>query len=563
MNKTVTINISGIIFHIEEDAYDKLSKYLSTIRGYFKATEGRDEIMADIESRIAEMLKEKTSTLKQVVLMADVDAVIEVMGKPEQFAENGEGQSETKEEQRHEEHATGRKRARRVFRDPDSKIVGGVCSGIAAYFDMDPLWLRLAWVGVTLLGGAGILIYIIMWIVIPKATTTAEKLEMRGEEVNINNIKRNFEDELEGMKKKVKDFESEAKEFGRSFKRGGERRDAAERFGDFLKEVFGGAFRIIGRIFAVFLIVIAAVLMIGLLGSLFGFGMVNNISLNHLSDLVFSGSGQSDLAVVGLMLAAGVPLIMLIYGGVRTLFQIKIKNRILNYTSTSLWLVGVFILLYVGYSVSSEFSEQGRSTNNVQLVQPKCDTLFLRVAKNDKYDMEEGSSWHHGGDWDIVTEDGDQVMLGFPEMKIVQSEDSAFHLDVVSYARGFDSREAQARAKKIKYNVVQKDSLLEFPLAYEIDKRDKWRGQDIKMTLYVPKNKMIFLSRNMRRIIYNVDNVTDTWDGDMVNRRWVMTDDGLACVDCNGLDLPSKKHHFKIKHPFEKEEEYNINSKGN
>lgn len=138
MNKTITMNLSGIIFHIEEDAYEMLNKYLSTIKGYFHDSEGRDEIMNDIESRIAEMLQEKVSTTKQAVLKMDVESVIAVMGKPEDFA--GESAENAKNESKTEANAPfeGNKR-RRVFRDPDDAVVSGVCSGISNYFDLDPI----------------------------------------------------------------------------------------------------------------------------------------------------------------------------------------------------------------------------------------------------------------------------------------------------------------------------------------------------------------------------------------------------------------------------------------
>ena len=147
MNRTITMNLSGIIFHIEEDAYDRLNKYLATIKGYFKDSEGRDEIMSDIEGRIAEMLGEKVSTTKQAVLIIDVESVIAVMGKPEDIASendipptnsnNAQAAADTKMDY------SGSRR-RRIFRDPDDKIIGGVCSGIANYFDFDPIWLRAA-----------------------------------------------------------------------------------------------------------------------------------------------------------------------------------------------------------------------------------------------------------------------------------------------------------------------------------------------------------------------------------------------------------------------------------
>jgi phage shock protein PspC (stress-responsive transcriptional regulator) len=418
-------------------------------------------------------------------------------------------------------------------------MVGGVCSGVAAYFDMDPLWLRLGFVAIVLLGGAGILLYIILWIVIPQARTTAEKLEMRGEEVNINNIKRNFEEEMDHLKKKMKNFENEAKAFGNSFRQGGERRDAAERFGDFLKDIFGGAFRIIGRIFAFFLVIACAGLIIALVGSLFGVTMVNNIALNHLSDFVFSG-GQSTLAILGLLLAAGVPLLMLLYSGVRALLQIKQRNRIVTYTSTGLWIIGVIILMYAGYSIASDFSDRSHTTRQVSLVQPKCDTLFLRASRNANMNADDE------GDWNIVSENGDKVMIRNPKLKIEPSDDDSFHLDVTAYARGFDNVDALNRAKRIRYEVVQKDSVLEFPVSYTIEKKDKWRAQDIRMTLYIPRDKMIFISKNMQNILYDVDNLSDTWDKNMVNRRWVMTAEGLACVDCDGLDT---RHHGRKGKP--------------
>jgi phage shock protein PspC (stress-responsive transcriptional regulator) len=547
MNKTVTINISGIIFHIEEEAYDKLSKYLSTIRGYFRDTEGRDEIMADIEARIAEMLKEKTSALKQVVLMKDVDEVMEAMGKPEDFA--GEGQPHS-EERKSEEPAGHHRRRRRVFRDPDNKMVGGVCSGISAYFDIDPVWLRLAWVVVTLLGGAGILIYIIMWIVIPVARTTAEKLEMRGEEVNINNIKRNFDEEMDQMKKKFKDFEQEAKAFGRSFRKGGERRDGAERFGDFITSTFGSAFRVIAKIFAFFLIIICAALIVALVGSLFGFGMINNMSINHFFDLVFNSPGQADLAVVGLLFAAGVPLVMLIYGGVRALFQIKERNRMVRYSAAGLWLVGLLILIYVGVSVGGDFTERSHVSKEIQLHQPGCDTLFLRASRSENEGLADEADWDHSPGWSFVSESGEQIRIRFPRLKIEQSEDTNFHVIVTTYANGFDEGLAQARAKKIRYDVHQKDSVVEFPTFFEISKQDKWRDQEVHIVVYVPKGKMVFISRSMARILNDVRNESDTWDGDMVNRRWIMNAEGLTCVDCSGLE---KHRHSEHALPVEEE----------
>src|ERR1043166_3707171 len=245
MKKTITMNLSGIIFHIEEDAYDKLNKYLSTIRGYFKDSEGRDEIMNDIEARIAEMLQEKVSNTKQAVLMPDVESVIAVMGKPEDFAGSEESSDEKKEEPREKQNysSSGSNRRRRVFRDPDDKVFGGVCSGISNYFDVDPLWLRAAFAIAFFVFGSGLLLYIILMIIIPKAKTSAEKLEMRGEKVDINNIGKVVNEEFEDFKKRMKEYDT---------KENREKvRTSTEKVGDFISDVFMNIVHILAKVFSV------------------------------------------------------------------------------------------------------------------------------------------------------------------------------------------------------------------------------------------------------------------------------------------------------------------------
>src|SRR3972149_7709199 len=241
MNKTVTINLSGIIFHIEEDAYTKLHSYLTTIKGYFSESEGRDEIMADIENRIAEMLSEKISDRKQVVLMTDVDYVISMMGKPEDFAGDKIQGEETKKEQPTYS-STGKRR--RVFRDTDNKILGGVCSGIGSYFNIDPLWLRLALVASFFAFGTGFLLYIVLWIVIPEAKTSAEKLEMHGEDINVSNIGKKVEEEMKHFGKKVESWGEEVKKTATSSKG----RYFVDRFVDFISSVFGAFFKVFAKL---------------------------------------------------------------------------------------------------------------------------------------------------------------------------------------------------------------------------------------------------------------------------------------------------------------------------
>jgi len=183
MKKTISINISGIIFNIEEDAYDVLKKYLDTISGYFTDSDGKQEIMTDIETRIAELFQARLNDGKNVVGMTDVEEVIDIMGRPEEYL-NEEDAAFTSSQNR-----TSRAK-RRVYRDVDRNLVGGVCAGVSHYFGWDPIWLRLIWGLSIAIFGVGIIPYIILWIIIPGAKSTSEKLEMMGEPVTVESIKK-------------------------------------------------------------------------------------------------------------------------------------------------------------------------------------------------------------------------------------------------------------------------------------------------------------------------------------------------------------------------------------
>lgn len=198
MKKTFTINLSGRVFHIEEDAYETLKKYLVNLTNYFGKDEDGKEITADIEARMAEIFSQKSTDGKNVVTLDWVNEMIETMGTPENFEE------ETIEE----EPLAGQKRPKRkLYRHPESKVFGGVCGGIAAYFDKDPVFVRIIFVVLGLITtGAAVLAYLILWIAVPKARTTAQRLEMMGEEVTVKNIEKFLRDEMDSVKDSYNKF---------------------------------------------------------------------------------------------------------------------------------------------------------------------------------------------------------------------------------------------------------------------------------------------------------------------------------------------------------------------
>lgn len=195
MKITVSINIGGIAFHIDEDAYSELKIYLRSLERQFARENSAAEIMADIETRIGELLKARISDFKQVVTIEDVKEVINTLGTPEDI--NGETTGEPFEK-------ISSARYHRMYRDPDDRIIAGVCSGMGAYWHLDPWLVRVILIVLTLPGGLGILIYVVLWIVLPEAKTTAQKIEMKGDPVNIHNIKNSVKDEFENVKKNMK-----------------------------------------------------------------------------------------------------------------------------------------------------------------------------------------------------------------------------------------------------------------------------------------------------------------------------------------------------------------------
>lgn len=545
MNKTVTINLSGIIFHIDEDAFQKLSNYLSTIRGYFSESEGRDEIMADIENRIAEMLSAKVSTLKQVVIMMDVDNVIELMGKPEDFA--GE-QSQTASSAKSQTTYSKRKN-RRVFRDGENKLLGGVCSGIANYFGADPLWLRLALVVAFFVFGSGFLLYIVLWMVIPEAKTTAEKLEMKGEDVNFSNIGKKVEEEINTFGKKAESWAEEVK--SSSSQTRAKARDFIDQLLYFLGSLFGSLFKVATKIIGVFIAIIGMILLIGMVSTLFGRTGAINIdgevfSLQNGFNLFFRDENQATFASIALFLFIGIPLIMLVYGGIKLLLGIKTKNKYVSRSAGALWLAGLILVIILGNQIAGMFTDESTHQNKIVLASPKSGTIYLKVkgGNENSYDYDEERSHNHVRinikNKNIVSIDNENINLRYPELNIVRSETDSFEVVIYAKSRGKDRKEALRYAKNISYELAQTDSVVEFMPYFSMPLEDKWRAQQVYIELRVPKNKMVYMNKSMRNIIYDIKNETDTWDGDMVGRKWIMGTEELRCIDCYGIESERK-----------------------
>ncbi|MGE5944979.1 MAG: PspC domain-containing protein, partial [Flavobacteriales bacterium] len=246
MNKTVNINLAGIFFHIDEDAYLKLQRYLESIKRSFTDSQGRSEIIADIEARIAELFTERVLHDKQVIGIKEVDEVIAIMGQPEDYLVDDEIFEDEPQSTSYKKSAPSKK----LFRDTDNSYISGVSSGLGHYLGIEAVWMRLLWIILTIAsGGTFIIIYILFWILVPAATTTAEKIMMTGEPVNITNIEKKIKDGFDNVADNVSEAaKNVSKSVSGAAKKGSNSiKNSSKNFFDTLAEIIMFFFKIIAK----------------------------------------------------------------------------------------------------------------------------------------------------------------------------------------------------------------------------------------------------------------------------------------------------------------------------
>lgn len=205
MKKTLTVNLGGTVFHIDEDAYQLLDKYLSNLRIHFRKEEGSDEIMDDFEMRISELLNERVRLGYEVITIEQVEEVIKRMGKPEEIFEDEEKSTDHEDNYRTQQQETHTQTTKkRLMRDPDNRILGGVAGGFAAYMDWDPTAVRIVLFLLMFFYGITVPLYFLLWIIVPMARTATEKLEMRGQSVTVENIGKTVTDGFEKVSNNVR-----------------------------------------------------------------------------------------------------------------------------------------------------------------------------------------------------------------------------------------------------------------------------------------------------------------------------------------------------------------------
>jgi phage shock protein PspC (stress-responsive transcriptional regulator) len=522
MNKTVTVNIGGIVFHIEENAYDMLGSYLQAIRNHFTISDGRDEIIQDIESRIAEIFQQSLGTARQVITADDVNQAIGIMGRPEDFGASEDTAATNASEGNEYNNQSDHFFKRRLYRDNDDKVIAGVCSGIGHRLGIDAVWMRLLFIIIFFFAGSGILVYIILAIVMPKAITPTQKLEMRGDPVNISSIRR--ETETPGNVKQP---------------------TAVSRVFDALGSLIKGLFKFV--VYAIMAIMAFAGLMLLIGIGLFVLAMLGVSGLTipiYISDQFLSASQQWWVSL-SVLLLIGVPALWLMTLLIKWIFRINYNNRFLNVTAGLLFMAGIVIAFFTAFNIARDFAFDGKVRNTVDLITPANSTMYLKLMDDPKYDEEDNSKIFHrrGSNFSITT--GSNFMFNSDDVwfTVQKSPTDKFEMIRIYSAHGATESLAVESARSIIYNFEQKDSLLMFSDHFPIGKGIKYRAQHVNLILKVPVGSSIFIDESMEDIIRDIPNVTDTWDGDMGGHTWKMTENGLVCTDFDFMKGDSTDIH--------------------
>lgn len=541
MNKTVTINLSGIVFHIDENAYELLKKYLEKLKAHFSTTQGKEEIIADIESRLAEMFTERNADVNKVIMAADVNVVIEAMGKPEELPGNEEEdqKSSTKSDQTVYFEAN----RKRFFRNPDDKVLGGVCSGISAYFDIDPIWLRLAFAFSLIFAGTGLLLYIILWFIIPEAKTTSDKLQMRAERVNVATIEKNVREEMENLKKRGEVLAGELTSDNMNRRV----RSSTQKVGDFIGDIVRALGKFIAGVFGIVITIISIAVLVGLTIAIFsGVGLFSFAVPHEITAMVLTNS-QLWWLVFGGILAIGIPFTLLLLNGLKILFKVKLNLRMIGAVMAGLWLVGIAICVLTGVRIASEYQRSATIKQSSMVTNMPGNRIFLQsTPEYVDYDFRNDEIVRFG-DLFILDDNADSVVNRVVDLDIEQSENDSTYIIITRYSRGRTYDEAKDLAEAISYNYVVKDSALMLPEQFNISTTSKYRGQHIKVLLKVPVGKSVVLDKSLDGMLSDVSNVTDTWDWDMLGHEWKMTKDGLECNQCPGISDKDDNEHNDMK----------------
>lgn len=578
MNKTVNINLAGIFFHIDEDAYLKLQGYLEAIKRSFTDSQGRSEIIADIEARIAELFNERVKHDKQVIRIQEVDDVISIMGQPEDYLVDNDIFEDDSNASFSKKQATTA--PRKLFRDTANSYIGGVSSGLGHYFGFDAVWIRLAWVLLIFGAGTGILLYILLWILVPEAKTTAEKIMMTGEPVTISNIEKKIKDSFENVSETVSDvaknvsdsISGAAKNVSNAAKNVDLKKPAnsikssSKTFFDTLADIFMFFIKLFAKFIGVILIIVGAITLLSLIIGLLSVGVANVINIPGLDLVDIANAGNTPIWLVSLMcfLAIGIPFFFLFYLGLKILItNLKSIGSFAKFTLLGLWLISIIGLFVVGIRQASEHAFSESYTAKTELPITALDTLSVKMTSNDNYNPHFYKN-NHG--FKLAFDDnGNKIIYASDiDIQVQSTTDSVATIAIRKRADGRSYELARARAKNIDYGFNFNNNTLSLNAFLTTLPENKFSDQEVDVILYIPKNTVVYFNNSTRSFLYYRSYEDNLISQDDTNHYMKILNNDAECLDCtendfgvqvdtpklkidsNGVEIKSNNAHLKI-----------------
>lgn len=490
MNKTVSIHIQGFAFLLEEQAYDLLRNYLNELAQILQSEEGQEEILQDIELRIVELLQEKVSS-QQVVQLEQIQQIIQLLGSPESFADiDSQPQSRFKETT---EEPIAQKR---FFRDTDGAVLGGVASGVAAYFNVDVVFVRVAFVLFTMAFGSGIPIYILLWIITPIAKTASEKLQMKGRPVNVESIKTEFKEATERVERKAQKWSSQ-------FRKGSGLSENLHRLVDFVRKAIG-----VFLLFWGLSLLVTAVIFIFIDPKLIP-AQINGqfTSLGELSALFFETGQINDLIYIGASLITFSFAFSSMLLGFRLLFVLTGKwFRATFGLFSAAAVVGLVLIIIAATSTAKSYAIDGGMSADLGTY--SGDSLELSISTDlhlaalENVGLKQNSGvfkpFRNPGHGFILAENG-RIYVSGVSIEYVSSPDSLFHVRIEKKANGSSFMKANQRAAHIHFPCQMQGGKLVFASGFSYPAKDRLRDQEVLLQVAVPNGKVV-LNRN--QVVY-------------------------------------------------------------
>ena len=526
MNKTVNINLAGTFFHIDEDAFAKLTRYLDAIRRSFSDLNGQEEIIKDIEARISELFSEKINNTSQVITIKELDEVIAVMGQPEDYMVDEEIFDDASSDQKNQ--TRNQSFYKQLFRDTDNKFIAGVSSGLGHYFSVDAIWIRLAWIAMVLLGfGAPILVYIVLWVLIPEALTTSEKLKMNREPVNISNIEKKIKEELKNASDKIKEVDYD------KYKDNAQK--GVNTFFSTIGKIFAGIFSVFCKFFGILLIILSLSTIIGLIVGLFttgtfGFVLGDNEVFDYAS-IVLVASFPFWLIVLLVFLIVGIPAFALFILGLKLIItnlkSIGMTAKIILFV---LWIFSIIGLSILGVKQATEQAYDGDYITENSISIKTTDTLKIEMLSNNRYEYDASRS---GSFYLKSDEYGNKIIYSSNIRLIVRStNDSVAKVFLEHKAEGSSFDNAKERAEAIDYQYTFKNNTLTLNSYFTTDIANKYREQEVEVVLYLPLGTVLFADNNTYSYHSNSSRYNDILNNGDEEKYLLIQKSKTICLDC-------------------------------